>query len=669
MAYTRAKLYKIDTSVFLWENGSAYYGDWKSDHIDGQGVLFLPPRTSIHGLFSKDQLQGPAVIRTRNFIFEGNWNKGLPDGPMHAKNRDTEITVIFENGKPIRGISPRKSDFSAFWHFDSLKSQNCDGKKRICVKQYQDSTFLGIWNKSNDKTLKPGGLGIMVPADQLFQCGQFRDGLLEGVGRQQYQNGEIYQGCFNQGRCHGQGIKIFRNEELEWIRGVWRFGQLQEIKSQGLVKDVTNPKDLMHSYINKSNQVSVKMPITLSLLKELEDMFLQQITKQDNILQSSMRLSGVSSQEQRLSYQQQSTLNFLNTQQKQSQSQVKEVLKRENSVQSCSDNLKKYYDKQLKDIKKKPQVQQGHNRQAKSYQLIRPKTQEQSTKKPVYQSKIKLNDSNASKYRVESDPPNKQYNQVQKFDMDEINKLQTQYHQAQQSQIYQAILDDDHNNPKSSRSQLFADDDRKQSPKELLDVIEDIPQRKCKSTEMKNNKRVNITDKFQKTEGQNLLSNYVSIPSQQEDSEVIPLNKLTYSQSDYLQKGKLKAHHRRSSSQIELDQREKQSQNSQKDLRLKIDQSEKKQEIAQPQIKVQGPIEDQFSLISYQTQGAVDRSLQEARSQLSRYSQLLRDNKPPSSEDKFTVHQCVQQQPSQDEQSQLSKQSDKSNYQTILSQQ
>ena len=34
----------IYEGVYLWENGCAYFGEWKSDFADGEGILFIPPR-------------------------------------------------------------------------------------------------------------------------------------------------------------------------------------------------------------------------------------------------------------------------------------------------------------------------------------------------------------------------------------------------------------------------------------------------------------------------------------------------------------------------------------------------------------------------------------------------------------------------------------------------
>ena len=35
--------------IYLWENGCGYFGEWKSDSAEGEGVLFIPPKSFIHG--------------------------------------------------------------------------------------------------------------------------------------------------------------------------------------------------------------------------------------------------------------------------------------------------------------------------------------------------------------------------------------------------------------------------------------------------------------------------------------------------------------------------------------------------------------------------------------------------------------------------------------------
>lgn len=95
MGQTLSGRYKQGIGVYLWENGSAFYGEWKSDHIDGIGILFLPPRTQVQGHFKAGQLEGPVTIKTRNFTFEGSWRNGFPDGQITAKGKENEVTITF----------------------------------------------------------------------------------------------------------------------------------------------------------------------------------------------------------------------------------------------------------------------------------------------------------------------------------------------------------------------------------------------------------------------------------------------------------------------------------------------------------------------------------------------------------------------------------------------
>ena len=96
--------------IYLWENGTSFFGEWKNDLIEGEGIFFLPPKTFIHGTFVKNKLHGPAYIRTRkllfsfifhrSFVFEGFWQSGVPEGEIFATDIGTNALMV---GKFVKG--------------------------------------------------------------------------------------------------------------------------------------------------------------------------------------------------------------------------------------------------------------------------------------------------------------------------------------------------------------------------------------------------------------------------------------------------------------------------------------------------------------------------------------------------------------------------------------
>lgn len=53
------------TGVQLWNNGTAYFGEWHHDQIEGKGIYFIPPKTIIQGNFVGNKLNGVVYVKTR----------------------------------------------------------------------------------------------------------------------------------------------------------------------------------------------------------------------------------------------------------------------------------------------------------------------------------------------------------------------------------------------------------------------------------------------------------------------------------------------------------------------------------------------------------------------------------------------------------------------------
>ncbi|CAK78826.1 unnamed protein product (macronuclear) [Paramecium tetraurelia] len=448
--------YKQGIGVYLWENGSAYFGEWKSDQIDGNGILFLPPKTTIQGQFNSAKLHGNCLIQTRQAKYYGKWLNGLPNGNMTAHFKQGEVTIAFQDGKPTRGLSQREQSCE----IPNLKSVQCYNSSALQTIDWLEGTFYGVTGKNAANKVAPNGLGVFVPKNGLFQCGQFKDGALNGLGRLQQPSGEVYQGFFENGKYHGRGIYLFKEDELQWAKGLWRFGELIEIFQNGLVKNCAAPKDLMFPYSDHKNPIQIRQPITLNNVKEIEDLFEIQFQRQEPI-QKQTNASPSPEQKSKLSnykYFQNSTTN--------SYKRISEALhgsKYHSSPERNSIQLINYYKGQLKDLNQNDQSQ--HNKSNKPQQKAR-KSHSNSQQYLIQSSRKKESVNNKSSSKLS-----------QSAYVEEIKKLQTQFIkpfdqnksvQSQQSQIYQAILDSEEHY--SQRSDQF----QEKQPSSSKDHIEQI---------------------------------------------------------------------------------------------------------------------------------------------------------------------------------------------------
>ncbi|CAD8105633.1 unnamed protein product [Paramecium primaurelia] len=244
-----AKQQKHGLGIYLWDVGSAYYGEWKNDLIDGQGILFLGGQIIIQGGFSKGAAHGYIVIKVGTRVFYSQFDKG-------------EAIFIQEGEKKITIQSS-----SAYITHDCTHEADCilQGisklqKGDLQIQLFNHCIYYGNVGKAN----LPNGLGIEI-SNLFYQCGQFVEGKLNGLGRLDQQD-EIYQGQFQKGIYHGNGLMVFKDQRIQWVKGIYNHGQLVEIKSSGYLDQMETPQELVFKFCKKANQQYIVTPISKEII-------------------------------------------------------------------------------------------------------------------------------------------------------------------------------------------------------------------------------------------------------------------------------------------------------------------------------------------------------------------------------------------------------------------
>ncbi|CAD8121667.1 unnamed protein product [Paramecium sonneborni] len=244
-----SKQQKHGLGVYLWDVGSAYYGEWKNDLIDGQGILFLGGQIIIQGGFQKGVAHGYLVIKVGKRVFYSQFDKGeaifIQEGEKKITIQQSSAQITNDCNddadRILQGIS---------------KLQQGD----LQIQLFNHCIYYGNVGKAN----LPNGLGIEI-SNLFYQCGQFVDGKLNGLGRLDQQE-EIYQGQFQQGIYHGNGLMIFKDERIQWVKGKYNQGQLVEIKSSGYLDQMETPQELVFTFSKKHNQQYLITPISKDII-------------------------------------------------------------------------------------------------------------------------------------------------------------------------------------------------------------------------------------------------------------------------------------------------------------------------------------------------------------------------------------------------------------------
>ena len=87
--------------------------------------------------------------------------------------------------------------------------------------------FFGLVKKG-----LPHGLGLFVYPDLKYHSGYYVNGLLKGLSRIHFGNGDLYEGETNYGKMNGHGF--FINAEMnEWVFGVFENDECIEVLEAG----------------------------------------------------------------------------------------------------------------------------------------------------------------------------------------------------------------------------------------------------------------------------------------------------------------------------------------------------------------------------------------------------------------------------------------------------
>ena len=151
--------------TYMWTDGSEYVGEFDGPFLEGKGTMKLD-----------------------NEVISGEWHQSL----LHGKGTRKLATGDF---------------YSGTWTHGKLSGYG----EYISKDESYSGTFLD--NKESGR-----GKKVNYGEGYVYE-GEFREGLFEGYGKQEFQIGDLYTGQFRKGHRHGKGIFVYANGdeyEGEW---------------------------------------------------------------------------------------------------------------------------------------------------------------------------------------------------------------------------------------------------------------------------------------------------------------------------------------------------------------------------------------------------------------------------------------------------------------------
>jgi hypothetical protein len=192
-----------------WSDGTIYKGSWENDSMNGQGIYYFPKDDEngsdyYDGEWIDGKQSGQGTMKWLNgTIYEGAWENNLRNGQgIHYFPEDDE------NGREY---------YDGEWIDDKRTGQGT-------MKWLDGGRYEGAW----ENNLRNGQGIYYFPEDDVsgreYYDGEWIDDKRTGHGTMKWLYGAIYEGAWENGSRHGQGIYYFPEDSengSDYYDGEW----------------------------------------------------------------------------------------------------------------------------------------------------------------------------------------------------------------------------------------------------------------------------------------------------------------------------------------------------------------------------------------------------------------------------------------------------------------
>ena len=215
--------------ILMMDDGLFYLGEIQNDKLHGKGLLVFPIGGFYLGNFLENKMNGKgAIYYTDGKVINGTFKQSKLFGKYFSfdptENRwlehsDDEISLI-----------PRISHFSeARQNIQEIFKPNRSSKTtKISIITKEDKIYIGFMK--NDM---PHGLGLwMGNNDRIIEYGEYKNGILNGLGKKFEKEQSCYDGVFENGEKSSIGL-YFSEITSCFIYGMFNKGNLERVLERG----------------------------------------------------------------------------------------------------------------------------------------------------------------------------------------------------------------------------------------------------------------------------------------------------------------------------------------------------------------------------------------------------------------------------------------------------
>ena len=174
------------TSTILLQQHGSHHGTYKSGQIIAGRGIHLHERNGhfYRGHFENSKYHGIGVLHKGSTTYHGRWFNGSFGGPVTTTLRNGTVwSSHFHDSKPWNGKTRWE------WCIDTT-----------AVDCLDHSTYFGKWFRG-----QPSGDGVFTNGTWRYE-GHFLNGMFAGHGTLLVENKYRYDGEFEMGEMHGQGV-------------------------------------------------------------------------------------------------------------------------------------------------------------------------------------------------------------------------------------------------------------------------------------------------------------------------------------------------------------------------------------------------------------------------------------------------------------------------------
>lgn len=163
--------------------GFIYHGEWINNKPDGFGRVFFPNGEYFEGEFMEGKAKGEGrYFYNNDAFFEGKIDDNKAEGEGRYESKDVSFSGTWEHSKPHVGV---------FYLSDKTRIEKKDEHRAVI--DWPDGRH---YEGEIDEELNPSGQGKITFANGNSYEGEWRRGLMNGIGTYKWANGQRYEGTF-----------------------------------------------------------------------------------------------------------------------------------------------------------------------------------------------------------------------------------------------------------------------------------------------------------------------------------------------------------------------------------------------------------------------------------------------------------------------------------------